>query len=266
MKANTRFVRITGVFAAALGLALGGSLAAAPGVANATPSTTYWTPMTVDIQPSGVLHLGVDNYFTLLRTAEDGGGMFPTDLGLTVGVLPLDKVKMEVGVDLLESSDNPFFFNAKIGIPEDAFFAWQPTLQIGIFNAGTKTDVTNQNVLYGVVGKSIPGVGRFSLGPYVGNENVLLDKNGGKENTGFMAAFDRGFLPVKDKEGNEFNRLVFAADYASGKNAIGGGGAGLYYFFTKDISLLTGPVFFNEEAINGEWKWTVQLDINASLF
>ncbi len=29
-----------------------------------------------------------------------------------------------------------------------------------------------------------------------------------------------------------------------------------------DIDLLTGPVWFNDHAINGQWKWTVQLDIN----
>lgn len=266
MKTLTRIIGITGAFMAALGLAVGCLVAGAPRTASATPSTTYWTPMTVDIQSYGVLHTGVDNYFTLFRKADDGGGMFPTDLGLTMGVLPFDKVKMEVGVDLLESTDYPVFFNAKIGVPEDAFFSGQPTLQIGVFNAGTKSDVTNQNIVYGVIGKSIPGIGRLSVGPYIGNKNVLVDKNGEKENSGFMAAFDRPFLPVKDKEGNEFSRVVFAADYASGKNAIGGGGAGLYYFFTKDISLLTGPVFFNEEDINGKWKWTVQLDINTSLF
>jgi len=55
---------------------------------------------------------------------------------------------------------------------------------------------------------------------------------------------------------------VLAADYASGKNYIGGGGFGMYHYFTKDISLLTGPVWFNDHAINGQWKWTVQLDIN----
>ena len=122
--------------------------------------------------------------------------------------------------------------------------------------------MTNQNVVYGVIGKSVPGIGRISVGPYVGNKKVLVDKNGEKENTGFMAAFDRAFLPTRDAAGNEFSRVVVAADYASGANAIGGGGAGVYYFFTKDISLLTGPVFFNEEAINGKWKWTIQLDIN----
>src|SRR3990172_12444492 len=86
------------------------------GIAHATPSTTYWTPMTMDIQPYGVLHLGVDNYFTVFRKAENGGGSFPTDFGLTMGVLPFEKVQMEIGFDLLESSNYPLYFNAKIGV------------------------------------------------------------------------------------------------------------------------------------------------------
>lgn len=236
------------------------------GISYATPSTTYWTPMTMDIQSYGILHIGVDNYFTVFKKAENGGGSFPTDTGLTIGVLPFDKIQMEIGLDLLESSDYPLYFNAKIGTPEDTLFKGSPALQLGIFNVGTKSDVTNQNVIYGVVGKSIPGIGRLTVGPYIGNKKVLVDKDGKKENTGFMVSFDRGFMPVKDKAGNEYNRLVLAADYASGKNAIGGGGVGLYYFFTKDISLLTGPVWFNEEAINGKWKWTIQLDINVPIF
>lgn len=235
-------------------------------IANATPSTTYWTPMTLDIQPYGVLHIGVDNYFTVFRKATNGGGSFPTDFGLTMGVLPFEKLQMEVGVDLLESSDYPLYFNAKIGTPEDALFKGSPTIQLGIFNVGTKNNVTNQNIVFGVIGKTIPGIGRIAIGPYIGNRRVLVDKDGNKENTGIMVSFDRGFLPVKDKAGNEYNKIVFAADYASGKNAIGGGGFGLYYYFTKDISLLTGPVWFNEEAINGKWKWTIQLDINLPIF
>lgn len=232
------------------------------GWVGATPSTTYWTPMTPDVQSYGVPHIGVDTYFTVFRDAADGGGAFPTDLGLTIGVLPFKAVVAEVGVDLLESSDDPLFFNAKAGIPENTLCGGSPTIQLGIFNVGTRKDVTDQNIVYAVIGKTIPGIGRLSAGPYIGNRNVLVDKDGDKENTGFMAAFDRGFLPVKDKDGNEYNRWVFAADYASGKNALGGGGFGAYHFFTKDISLLTGPVWFNEQAINGAWKWTVQLDIN----
>ena len=43
------------------------------GIAQATPSSTFWTPMTPDIQPYGVLHIGVDNYFSKEKT---GGPYF----------------------------------------------------------------------------------------------------------------------------------------------------------------------------------------------
>jgi hypothetical protein len=231
--------------------------------AMATPSTTYWTPMVMDIQGYKVVHLGIDNYFTVDKKADSGEqGAFPTDLGVTVGVLPFEKIQMEIGVDALYPSDNPYYFNAKIGTPEDALFKGAPALQVGIFNVGTENKVTNQDIVYGVIGKTIPVLGRLSAGPYIGNSAALKDKDGNTENTGFMVAYDRGFLPAKDAAGNEYSKVVLAADYASGKNAIGGGGVGLYYYFTKDISLLTGPVWFNEKAINGSWKWTTQLDIN----
>ena len=248
------------------GLALLAMLALAANAAHATSSSTVWTPMTLDIQSYGVLHWGVDNYFTTFRKANNGAGDFPTDAGLTVGILPFEKFQMEVGVDLLEPSDNPVLFNAKMGAPENAMFSGAPALQVGIVNAGTKKDVTDYNVVYGVIGKSIPHLGRLSVGPYTGNKKLLVDAQGKKENQGWMAAFDRGFLPVKDAEGNEFNRFVLAADYASGNNALGGGAVGLYYYFTPRISLLAGPVWFNEEAINGKTKWTIQLDINVPSF
>ncbi len=250
-------------FIATTALAATMTLAAA-GAALATPSTTYWTPMVMDIQGYKVGHLTLDNYFSVEKPKSDSVAVnsFPTDVGLTVGILPFDKIQMEIGVDALWPSDNPYFFNAKIGAPEGALFSGAPALQVGIFNVGTKNKVTNQNIVFGVIGKTIPVLGRVTAGPYIGNSAVLKDSNGKTENAGFMVAYDRGFLLTKDAEGNEYSKVVLAADYASGKNAIGGGGFGLYYYFTKNIDLLTGPVWFNDKGINGAWKWTTQIDIN----
>ncbi len=256
-----RSIPIRGVLQAGVLLTLAAAASAPP--AAATPSSTYWTPLTPDMQGYGVFHIGVDNYFTVFREAEDGAGDFPTDLGLTVGVLPFEKFQMEIGVDLLEPSDDPLFFNLKMGAPEGVLFGGSPALQIGIFNAGTEDGVTDYNIVYAVVGKTIPGVGRLSAGPYVGNDEVLVSSEGEEKNDGFMVAFDRGFHPVEQAEGTSFNRFVLAADYASGDNALGGGGVGLYAYFTPKVSLLTGPVWFNDEGVNGEWKWTVQLDVNV---
>jgi hypothetical protein len=239
--------------------------AVSAGTAMATPSTTYFTPATTDIQGYGVPHITYDSYFTVFKKGENKGD-FPTDVGLTIGVLPFEKLQMEVGVDLLEPTDDPLFFNAKIGTPEGALFKGSPAINLGIFNVGTQTSKdkarTDQNVGHILFGKTIPVLGRLFAGYYLGNAAVLKNSKGETDNHGFMVGFDHGFLPTKDKAGNEFNRMVLAADYASGKNVTGGGGVGLYYYITKDIDLLTGPVWFNDSGINGSWKWTVQLDIN----
>jgi hypothetical protein len=222
--------------------------------------------MTLDIQSYGVLHIGVDNYFTVFRKASEGGGAFPTDAGLTLGVLPFEKFQMEAGVDLLEASDDPLYFNAKMGTPEGVLFHGSPALELGIFNVGTKPGLTNQNIVHFVAGKTIRGLGRLSLGPYIGNGGVLVNSAGEKANDGFMVAFDRGFVPVRASKSDSYNRIVLAADYASGENAFGGGGVGIYYYVHPDVSLLAGPVWFNDEGINGQWKWTFQLDVNRFLF
>ena len=276
----------------------------ATGTASATPSTTYWTPATSDVQPFGVWHIGVDNYFRLSRTTEETQApnaqfdSFPTDVGVTVGVLPFEKLNLEVGMDglfpgtrlhpLMQSIGKSLLFNAKLGTPEGAWGSWSPAVNIGIFNVGTKEEITNMNIVDIIVGKTLGSFGRIHGGGYYGNPDSALMREGGCKpvassnpanatltcaggtvgeqgklaNAGGMIGYDYGFWKVKDKEGNEYNKWVFAADYASGKNAIGGGGFGIYHFFNKDISLLTGPVWFNDHVINGQWKWTVQLDIN----
>ncbi len=247
-------------------------------IAEATPSTTYWTPMTPDIQPFGVLHIGVDNYFTVGKNTRAGAGSLPTDVGLTMGVLPFEKIQMEVGVDMLEPENwappatnvSPYSYNAKLGSPENVWFKGSPALYVGYFNGGfahhnVPSNLTALDTFYGTIGKTIPYIGRISVGPYIGNSRSLVNGYGNKDNKGWMVAFDHGFLPAKDKEGNEYNRIVLAADYASGNNVLGGGGVGIYYYFTKDISLLTGPVWFNEQDVSGKWKWTVQLDINVDV-
>jgi hypothetical protein len=225
----------------------------------ATPSTEFWTSGTTDIQPFGTIHLGIDNYFTVARKSADGGGGFPTDMGLTAGILPFSKVTMEIGIDLMEPLDYPIMGNAKLGIPEDGFFKGQPALAAGIFNVGTKKDMTDYNIGYAAIGKTIPVIGRLFIGGYLGKRSTLA----GETNRGITVAWDRSFLPTKNAGGADYNRMLLCADWASGKNYYGGGGVGIAFYFNESISILTGPVFFNDEALNGKWKWTTQLDINC---
>src|SRR6266540_1750208 len=164
------------------------------GTVFATPSTTYWTPATSDVQPFNVWHIGVDNYFRLYRTQEDidknQAMSLPTDVGLTVGVLPFEKLNMEVGIDglfpgtrtspALRSIGNSLLFNAKLGTPEGAFFGdWFPAINVGIFNVGTKSEVTNMNIVDFIVGKTLGPFGRIHAGGYYGNPDAVLMREGG---------------------------------------------------------------------------------------
>lgn len=214
-------------------------------------SGEYWTPCISDVQPFDVWHLYYTNYSTVENNSR--GQSFPTDVGLSVGILPFKKVNMEIGFDVLEPSDNPLFLNAKIGTPEGVLFKGSPALNLGIFDVGA-TGATNYNIFDFIVGKTLPhNFGRIHVGYYMGNSSLLISSTNEKQNTGYMIAYDNYLYAGK---------LQLVADYASGKNIIGGGGFGLTWYFTPDITLTTGPVWFNDKGLNGNMKWTISLGIN----
>jgi hypothetical protein len=202
---------------------------------------------TLDIQPANVNHI---SYVTYNPLGKKPGESFPTDYGLTRWAKIGSMLAAEFGFDYFAASSEPWAFNAKVGFSENTLSKTAPAVQVGFFNFGD----LKQNIVDFIVGKSLPkGMGRLSAAYYVGSSKNLRSSSGDKDNTGFMVAYDRTLVPDK---------WVFAADYASGKNAIGGAATGLYYYFNKNTSLLAGPVWFNDSGINGSMKWTTQLDIN----
>ena len=233
-------------------------------VTKATPSTIIWIP-SVDFQVYKTMHLGIDNY---IRTSKDNGvrgaGMY--DIGLTLGVLPFKKVQAEVGFDYLSMGDNvyddhPLYFNAKIGTPEGALFKGAPALAIGAYNFGTKTNLTNYNIAYGLIAKTVPFVGRLSVGYYTGNEKILTDDKGAKANSGILASWDRSMKEISDK-------LWFAVDYQGSNNYLGALSAGFSWNFTDKISVIVGYDIYNDSktlynSVNtNKNTFTTQLDIN----
>jgi hypothetical protein len=217
----------------------------------ATPSSELWTNNVIDVQAPGTAHLTYDTYSS--RRAD-----FSTDLGLTYGVRLSKVMNAEVGFDWLSRAVNPVYFNAKLGVAEGVLSKGAPGFSVGFFNAGTKKHVTNQDVLELVIGKTLTKNFRMHVGYYYGNKNLLVSSAGKKQNNGFMLAFDYGFNPTKEG----YNKYAVVADYASGKNALGGGGVGLNYNFSPKAGIIVGPVWFNDQGINGKVKWTTQFDLN----
>ena len=229
-----------------------------------TPSTQIWIPST-DFQKWKTMHLGLDNY---IRTSKidgiRGAGMF--DLGLTTGLLPFEKFQGEIGVDYLSMGDSnyddhPIYFNAKIGLPEDALFKGSPSLALGAYNFGLKKNLTNYNILYGEIAKTIPILGRVSVGYYTGNDKLLVDENLKKANNGLLLSWDRTMTEISDK-------LWLAVDYQGGKNYLGALSFGASWAFSKNVSVIFGydiynnkNAYYNTSNQNAN-TFTAQVDIN----
>src|SRR4030066_2562751 len=179
--------------------------------AYATPSTHVWAPST-DIQAFGVAHITSDIYVPVKKLSGARQGTI-TNLGLTVGVLPYEKVGLEVGFDHIEGQ-YPIYLNAKLGIPENAYGDFFPAIAVGGYSIGQKSDVTDYNIYYGKVAKTIGPVGRFSVGYYTGNDELLLDENGKSSENGVLICWERTISEISDN-------LWVAIDYMGGDSSAG---------------------------------------------
>jgi hypothetical protein len=249
-------------------------------LALATPSTLIWAPST-DIQPYKKVHLGYDIY---LPTTGKGTNADNYDQhnyvlqvwGPTFSLLsdrpqenilaklwrPLGKIMAETGFDYKKGLGSyydtyPFYFHAKVGVPEEAYFKNMPALAIGIYDAGTKHNKTNNNIWYGRIAKTINvgkvNLGRISGGYFVGNGRLLRDKDGLRDNSGPMFAWERTMAEISDK-------LWLCVDYQGTQSSYGALNAGFAWSFTKDISAIVAYDIYNNRNLTD--TITFQLDVN----
>lgn len=243
-------------------------------IAGATPSTHIWSPST-DVQPYGVFHLTYDTYIPVKKDVNGNRPGTVANLGLTAGVLPYEKVNMEVGFDSITNGssldDYPFYINAKVGTPEDGIAKGIPAIAFGVYGVGTKTggearagevpkEGTDLNVYYGKIAKTIGPLGKFSAGYYQGNEKLLVDENGKKDNSGILLCWERTMSEISDN-------LWVAVDYQGGNNSLGALSYGLSWKFAPNTSVIFGYVDQNNDKLAGVAdSFTVQLDIDFDVF
>ena len=229
--------------------------------AEATPSTTVWTPATTYTQPYLVPHLTYDTY-----VAEKG--FLANTYGLTVGVIPGDKLQGEIGVDLFYPGFTSDFaqLNAKVTLVENLLGGWSPALSVGLANAGFEKDLSDYHLLHATLSKTTP-IGTIGVGGYHGAGSAALwtGSDGTVTRTGFMGSYASPELKV-GLPGLE--KILFAADVATGKNWFGAVGGSLVLYFNSNVALLTGPVFFLDRdyyktTYNADFMWTAQIDVDV---
>jgi hypothetical protein len=232
-------------------------VALASSSAMATFSGQIWIPST-DVKGFKEVNVSIDNYARFSSQTDAGANYF--DIGVTAGILPLEKFKVEVGIDYLTDglgstgAQHPIYFNFKGGIPEDAFFKGMPAVAAGMFGINTASDPLSANVAYGLIAKTFPLIGRLSVGGYNGAERSL----GVKTNNGILASWDRSMPEISDK-------LWLAVDYMGGRNSLGALSLGGSWAFTPNVSLLIGGNVYNPgqtTLVGGKPTFTTQLDIN----
>jgi hypothetical protein len=239
------------------------ALLAVAQVASATPSTTVWTPATTYTQPYLVPHLTYDTY-----VAEEG--VLQNTYGMTLGLIPGETILGEVGFDLFYPGFTADFvqLNGKLTLAEGVLGAWSPALSVGVSNVGFETDVSDYHLLHGTLSKSTP-LGTLAVGGYYGAGSELLwTGSEGEERAGFMASYATPELKI-GLPGLE--KVAFAADVATGKNWFGAVGASAVLYFSSNVSLLTGPVFFLDSDLydatyGSDFMWTAQVDVDIPIF
>ena len=238
---------------------------AATGIAMATPSTQIWIPST-DVQAYKTFHLGIDNY---LKAAKVPGQTNTYDIGPVVGFLPFEKIQGEIGFDYLVNSttvndNHPWSGNIKLATPEDSMFAFSPAIAIGGYNLGPALDkdhaplaTSGQNIIYGLIARTLPVVGRLSAGYYRGSEKALVsDPNTlTSSNDGALLSWDRSMTEISDK-------LWMAVDYQGGKNIDSAVSFGASWNFAKNVSVIFGYDVYTRQSVAGKNTFTTQLDIN----
>lgn len=227
--------------------------------AFATATTHIWAPST-DIQAYKKWHITSDFY---VPAENDANGVRPntiTNFGLTVGVLPFRKLNAEVGFDHKsgygELDDYPWYFNTKIGVPENSYGQFFPALAVGIYDVGTKEDKTDYDVVYGKMAKTFLfgdiSLGKFSLGYFRGNPDLLLH-SGKKDNDGTLICWERTMTEISDK-------LWVAIDYQGSKSSYGALNLGFAWKFADNVSALFGYDIYNDCDLAD--TYTVQMDID----
>jgi hypothetical protein len=217
-------------------------------------------------------HIGLDMYANTLN--KQAVNNLITNFGITVGLLPFEKIGLEVGIDYRDVDGNhmnPLFFNFKLGVPEGAFFKYMPAIALGGYDFGTSYKatanpdvfVTSYNILYGLASKNIWKLGRFSVGGYkgaVGGDPELTfyvpSDPASVESAGVLVSWDRTLTEISDK-------LWAAVDFQSGRNGYGALSFGLAWSFAANASLVAGMDFFNDRDV---LKPTVTLQFDANVF
>lgn len=225
-----------------------------PAAAEAFPTSTVWIPSD-QVAESRMWRWDSQVFFTLDKRLSDTGVQQPfIDEGVTYGVFNNDAVAAELGLDWWEpeSQDNLKCLHGhfKLAVLEGASM---PSIAFGVYNFGFKSNTTDENIIYGEIGKTFKSVGHFFLGFFTGNENILEDDAGNSSSKGFLIGFTRPLTALSPK-------LNLIVDWQGSYSQRGAFNFGFKWALHQDVWLLAGYDIYNNRRLSRDTA-TVQLSV-----
>src|ERR1043165_7505902 len=109
-------------------------------------------------------------------------------------------------------------------------FKGSPSIGVGVYNSGFHKDTTGLHTLYAVGQKSLPVGGYISVGVYygLGEDALYTNELGDKHKVGAIVGCSSPDIKIGLKG---LSKIDVIGDVMTGKNALGGGGAGLDIYF-----------------------------------
>ena len=215
------------------------------GSAAATPSILINAP-SADVQPFQTFRVGIDNNTTMFTPPSSRPAGTPatrvypaTTFGFTSGVFDAVVLQAEAGVDVKEVSEYPVSFHGKVVSPEGTITEFMPSLFIGFYDAGTKVNQTDFNIIYGGLAKTIGTIGRFTIGYFTGNSRLLKDGSGKTDNNGIILGYDRRLPGISEN-------LWFGIDYMGSQSQYGALSVGFSWMFAENAALTIGYKRYND--------------------
>jgi hypothetical protein len=99
-------------------------------------------------------------------------------------------------------------------------------------------------------------LGRLSIGYFTGNEDLLIDGEGEKDNSGIMLAWEKSISELSDN-------LWLCAEYMGSNSAYGTLNIGAAWKFAPNVSMIGGYDIYNNDAFLN--TATIQVDIDFSM-
>ncbi|MCB0393692.1 MAG: hypothetical protein KDD25_04000 [Bdellovibrionales bacterium] len=141
-----------------------------------------------EVTPQGFYRVEVETIRPMQKEGYEKPATDRSNFGVTYGTRTFGLIGIELGLDWQAPTEaslpEALMLNAKVSTTTLEEKGWGGAF--GVHSLGFKTDTNDYNILYGVFENKFWDALYIALGGYAGNDELLVDNEGGESNRGAM--------------------------------------------------------------------------------